>query len=495
MSPEILKSAAQRVDKALNHLVFDEPFFGVCALKLKIVVDPSCDTAWTDSVSLGYNPEFVNELTTGELMGLICHEVLHVADGHCWRRGGRDPGIWNEACDYAINPVVLKSYPLPKGGLLEPAYAGKAPEMIYGKLTQPKPPTPPKPQPSPQAGSEKSDKDPQTGEGDKSGEKGKESKGAGSPKDAKADDGASESKGKGGAPGKPQGKPDKGQGGAGEGTPTGSSDDSPDGAGSGAAGDPKKDQTNQGSGNSQDKSQQDASSRPGDKPKRREGPAGEVRDAPSGMNPDELEAEWKITLGMAAKAAQMRGRFPGELAGLVAQAVKPKMDWRAVLRQFFQQSWNAVDYTWRLPSTRYMSQGLYLPRLASETIPCIVLAEDISGSVPAGMKADFHAEERVILDEIQPEEAHLVLCDAKVRKVTVIRPGDPIELVAVTAGGTDFRPVFEWVEEQGLNVAALVYLTDLDGTVPEEPPSYPVLWVSPPTRHTVPFGDLVEMRD
>ncbi|HHV72765.1 MAG TPA: hypothetical protein GXX38_09190 [Clostridia bacterium] len=47
-----------------------------------------------------------------EMLGVIEHELIHLIAGHTVRRGNRQPGIWNLACDFVANQLV--SYPLPK---------------------------------------------------------------------------------------------------------------------------------------------------------------------------------------------------------------------------------------------------------------------------------------------------------------------------------------------------------------------------------------------
>jgi predicted metal-dependent peptidase len=84
-------NAARRVTAARTALILDEPFFGQLALKLRLVEDPTCPTAWTDGVRLGYNPSFVASLSQAELLAVVVHEVLHVTNGHPWRREGRPP--------------------------------------------------------------------------------------------------------------------------------------------------------------------------------------------------------------------------------------------------------------------------------------------------------------------------------------------------------------------------------------------------------------------
>src|ERR1700710_2793912 len=96
-----------RISKARTALILSEPFFGALALRLEVIEDHSCDTFWVDGVRLGYSPAFLAILNDFEVRGVLAHEVLHVANGHCWRVGDRDPALWNDACDFAINPIVV----------------------------------------------------------------------------------------------------------------------------------------------------------------------------------------------------------------------------------------------------------------------------------------------------------------------------------------------------------------------------------------------------
>jgi len=134
----------ERIIKQRGQLVLNHPFFGALALRLKPVEDPTCHTFWVDGRALGYNAQFVATLDDLELRGCLAHEVLHPASGHCWRRGNRDQKLWNAACDYAVNPVVLAAnLKLPKGALLEERFTGKSAEEIYAVLRQERPPEAP----------------------------------------------------------------------------------------------------------------------------------------------------------------------------------------------------------------------------------------------------------------------------------------------------------------------------------------------------------------
>jgi len=63
---------------------------------------------------------------------VLAHEVMHPALQHHVRRSGRDLRRWNEACDYAINPLLLDAgLSLPEGVLVDHRFRGMSAEQIY----------------------------------------------------------------------------------------------------------------------------------------------------------------------------------------------------------------------------------------------------------------------------------------------------------------------------------------------------------------------------
>lgn len=136
------QAVLKKIQIARTQLLLDSPFFGVCALQLKLTETPAnewpyCPTAWTDGTHMGYNPDFIEKLTPNQLIGLIAHEVMHCACGHPWRRDSREPILWNFAADYAINDLLLKAgIELPQGCLHDKQYEGKWAEWIYDRLPQ-----------------------------------------------------------------------------------------------------------------------------------------------------------------------------------------------------------------------------------------------------------------------------------------------------------------------------------------------------------------------
>jgi predicted metal-dependent peptidase len=131
-------NAADRLRKARAGLVLDHPFFGALSLKMPLVEDSTDPGIYTDGERIGYNPSFIGTLTDDELKAVIAHEVLHPGFGHHARRGDRDPGVWNQAADYAINGILADSgFRLPKDVLSEPAFKGFSAEHIYGIIHRP----------------------------------------------------------------------------------------------------------------------------------------------------------------------------------------------------------------------------------------------------------------------------------------------------------------------------------------------------------------------
>lgn len=71
------------------------------------------------------------------MKGVLVHEVLHLTNLHHVRTGNRDVKLWNEACDYSVNPSIVKSgFVLPKGALMNDSFANMSAEDIYRILYQ-----------------------------------------------------------------------------------------------------------------------------------------------------------------------------------------------------------------------------------------------------------------------------------------------------------------------------------------------------------------------
>ena len=129
-------TTTQKLIRARVRLLLSYPFFGTLCLRLKLIPG-DLPTMATDGARIVYNPTFVDKLRPAELEGTFAHEVMHCALAHQCRRGERDPRLWNEAADLAINPILIANgFTLPAGALIDPAFANLSAEEIYARLVQ-----------------------------------------------------------------------------------------------------------------------------------------------------------------------------------------------------------------------------------------------------------------------------------------------------------------------------------------------------------------------
>jgi len=131
----------EKIVRARTLLLLDHPFFGCLAMKLKFQqADEMVPSAATDGKTLFYNSNFIEELSSEELQFVLAHVTMHLAMGHCWRKGDRDSTFWNVAGDYSINEILTQSgFRMPKVGLLEPNFYNKNVEEIYNIVYQKSP--------------------------------------------------------------------------------------------------------------------------------------------------------------------------------------------------------------------------------------------------------------------------------------------------------------------------------------------------------------------
>ena len=126
---------SEKIQRAMARLILDHPFYGTLAMRLPLEEDAAVDTACTNGRWVRYNPKWIDGLTDAEVVGVMAHEVMHVAYGHVWRRDERDAKKWNVACDHAINHIILDSgMQLPAGALHDAAYCNESAEGIYVRL-------------------------------------------------------------------------------------------------------------------------------------------------------------------------------------------------------------------------------------------------------------------------------------------------------------------------------------------------------------------------
>jgi predicted metal-dependent peptidase len=420
----------RRVKNCRGIVLLDAPYFGYLATRLTLVEDPTCKTFWTDGTRIGYSPTYLDSVTDAEVRGVLVHEVLHCALGHPWRRGLRDPDLWNVAADYALNPLVLAGgFTLPAGALLDDAYSGHNAEWIYDRL---------------QAKQKK--QQPPAGQG--------------------------------------QGQPQPGQGQSQPGQP--GDQGKPDQAGKPTPGDAQK-----GSQPGQAAPGQ-ANATPGVGEVRDAPPPAPATDQADGVAPDLTESDWAEAVQIAQQVAKQQGKLPGGLRRELKRALRVPVDWRAVLLRWLQEQ-TAADYSWNHPNRRYARFGYVLPSLHSVDCGRLAVFIDTSGSVDDVVLGQFGEQLSAVAAAVQPSALDVYYFHTAVyRRETFLRGEDVVLSRKVESGGTDFRPGFSAIEasEDGNPVAA-IWLTDLHGTFPDVEPDYPVLWAVVGGAEHNPWGEHV----
>lgn len=129
------KIARSKVRLMLDKLSKGWGFYASILYQMPMVVKNDISTMATDGTSIFYNEEFTDALTEPQLDGVKVHEALHRVLKHHLRQGKRDHQLWNIACDYAINPIILASdLVLPDGALVDARFKDMSAEKIYDIL-------------------------------------------------------------------------------------------------------------------------------------------------------------------------------------------------------------------------------------------------------------------------------------------------------------------------------------------------------------------------
>lgn len=215
-----------------------------------------------------------------------------------------------------------------------------------------------------------------------------------------------------------------------------------------------------------------------------------------GETPEEIQAKWKDRLAEAVAHAKQYGKMPAGIDRYYEDILHPKNNWRQQLYKFMSDNVK-YDTTFNRPNRRFIASGIYLPSQLKENIE-VVLAIDTSGSIDSKMLNDFYGELIGIRDSFNNIKITILTCDTKIHEVIEIGDNEKPEIKMKGGGGTDFQPVFEWIQENKPTCKVLIYLTDLCGTFPSNEPQYPTLWAIHHTyrsTYTPPFGEIVEIDD
>lgn len=186
---------------------------------------------------------------------------------------------------------------------------------------------------------------------------------------------------------------------------------------------------------------------------------------------------------------QQQGDAPLGLERFFIRHAAPHIDWRSELAHALNCHLRS-DYRILPPSKKLLYDRIYLPSPTSDTLD-LIIAVDSSGSVDEALLGQFVAEVESLLETFADYRIELLVCDAKVQSHCRFYPGEPLTYALLGGGGTDFRPVFEWIDRHTPMAPLLLYFTDLDGRFPNTPPFIDTIWVTPAADKNAPFGQII----
>ena len=190
------------------------------------------------------------------------------------------------------------------------------------------------------------------------------------------------------------------------------------------------------------------------------------------------------------------------LRALLADLPKVRTPWEHLLRtQLTRGLAQQPELSWSRPARSYLAnrgrvggtaRALRMPWepgiSSTRAVARLALLVDVSGSIDELLLARFAQEIEAITRRLATRIV-VIVGDMQVREVRVCEPGrsNLREIQFQGGGGTDFTPLLQTAERYSPDMA--VFLTDLDGKL-DHRPSYPVLWAVPAQYEymPMPFG-------
>jgi predicted metal-dependent peptidase len=179
----------------------------------------------------------------------------------------------------------------------------------------------------------------------------------------------------------------------------------------------------------------------------------------------------KILSDAKEQTVKKRGSVPGEIEGVIVidEIVAPKFDWRGYIRRFTGISTKVFTKKIRRKENRRFSDN---PGLKIKMKQHMLLAIDTSGSVSDTELMEFMNEIHHIYKA--GVDITIVQCDTSIRSIETYRGKNEIQVNG--RGGTEFDPVLEYYNENSKKYTSLVYFTDGECDASVRPKGN-VLWV------------------
>lgn len=217
-----------------------------------------------------------------------------------------------------------------------------------------------------------------------------------------------------------------------------------------------------------------------------------------------LEQRWKTLSERMQQDLETFSKDKGDMAGNLVQNLKAvnreKYDYTSFLKKFAvrgevmkinEDEFDYIFYTYGLDTYKNVPLIEPLEYKDVKRIKEFVIAIDTSGSVAGDIVQKFVQKTYNILKSTESFfsriNLHIIQCDAQIQEHVKITSQDEFDhyldnMEIQGLGGTDFRPVFEKVnelinEKEFSNLKGMIYFTDGFGNFPSKKPDYQTAFV------------------
>ena len=186
--------------------------------------------------------------------------------------------------------------------------------------------------------------------------------------------------------------------------------------------------------------------------------------AQDGMTKEEQEQLGRDIDQALRQGGIYAGKVGGNMPREIGELLKPKVNWREVLRRFVRTSLKDRDsVSWRRAHKNYLWQDIILPSIMGKRVKHLVIAMDTSGSIQGPILTEFLSEMNGIVRDTGADRVDVVYWDTEVAGHE-IHKGANKDIVHKTnpvgGGGTDPDCVVDFMTGQDFKPDALIMLTD-----------------------------------
>jgi predicted metal-dependent peptidase len=227
------------------------------------------------------------------------------------------------------------------------------------------------------------------------------------------------------------------------------------------------------------------------------------QDATDGMSKEEKKQLERDIEQVLRQGGIYAGKVGGNMPREIGELLKPKVNWREVLRRFVRTSLKDRDSaSWRKAHKNFLWQDVILPSILGKRVKWLVLGMDTSGSIQGQLLTAFLSEMNACLASIGADRVDVIYWDAEVAGHETYK-GNTKNIVHQTnpkgGGGTDPDVVVDFMEKERMTPDALIMLSD--GHMHTNKPKWasikaPTLWcIIGNDNYEVPNGQKLVIRD